>query len=240
MIALFFLTVTQLRGLIMIKSLWLGVGLTACALACMASTAVAHEFTSSPKESGFMGKGGTQTITLGGNAVSCKSAGITGHATPELLSMGVKYETCEAFSKSAQISEAAYALNANGTGGIAAGTTTTITVKPTAESECVYTLPETSKAVASVSYANKGTGITISSALKELSYELKEKGTAVCGKDGEKSTKGEYKGEVTSETYEAVKCVFWGLGGFYYFSECGFDGGGLWELVFGYTTLKWS
>jgi hypothetical protein len=141
---------------------------------------------------------------------------------------------------SAKISEADYTLNANGTGGVAAKTQATITIKPSAEAECVYTLPETTKAVASVSYTNKVAGITINSALKELTYELKEKGTNVCGTNGEKSTKGEYKGEVTTETYEAAKCVYWGAGGFRFESTCAIEGGGLYELVSGYKTLKWS
>lgn len=221
------------------KSIYLGIALAACALACTAPSAIAHEFTTSPKGTGFIGKRGTQTITLGAHTISCKSATITGHATTEILSMEINHETCEGFSKTATISGAAYALNANESGKIDAETKMTITVKPTAESECVYTLT-TPSAVTSVSYSNKGSGIAINSALKGLTYELKETGTIACGTNGEKSTKGEYKGEVTTETYEAVRCVWWGLGGFYYFSGCGFDGGGLWELVSGYSTLKWS
>ena len=222
------------------KAISLAIALAAVLLAFAASPALAHEFTSSPEKSGFLGKGGTQTITLGGHTITCKAAKITGHATHELLSMGVSYEACEAFSTSAKISEADYTLNANGTGGIAAKTQTTITIKPSAEAECVYTLPETSKAVASVSYSNKEAGIAISPALKELTYELKEKGTAVCGTNGEKSTKGEYKGEVTTETYEAAKCIYWGAGGFRFESTCAIEGAGLYELVSGYKTLKWS
>lgn len=222
------------------RSISMGIALTAGILAFMVSPALAHEFTSSPEKSGFLGKGGTQTFTLGGHTITCKSAHITGHASGELLSMGVSYEACEAFFLPAKISEADYTLNANGTGGIAAKTQTTITIKPSAEVECVYTLPETPKAVASVSYANKEGGIAINSALKELTYELKEKGTTVCGTNGEKSTKGEYKGEVTTETYEAAKCVYWGPGGFRFESTCAIEGGGLYELVSGYKTLKWS
>ncbi|HET7485873.1 MAG TPA: hypothetical protein VFJ64_10935 [Solirubrobacterales bacterium] len=203
-------------------------------------TSSAHEFISSPEGSGFIGKGGAQTLTLGGHTVTCKSATITGHTTTKLLFMEVENQTCEAFSKSATVAGAAYALTANGLGGIAAEGKMTVTVKPTAESECVYTLPETPEAVSSVSYSNIKAGIVVTSALKGLAYELKETGTSVCGTNGEKSTKGEYKGEVTTESYELVRCVFWGLGGFYYFSGCGFDGGGLWELVSGYSSLKWS
>lgn len=202
------------------------------------STEGAHEFTSSPETSGFIGKGGTQTITLGGNTVSCKSAKIDGHAIHEWLSMEVNYEECESFSKSATVSEADYTLNANGPGGIAEETDATIRVKPSAEGECVYTLAP--KIVTSASYVTKGTGITISSALKGMAYELKETSTTACGTNGEKSTAGEYKGEVTTETYEAARCVYWGLGGFYFEPTCAISGGGLWELVSGYTTLKWS
>jgi hypothetical protein len=222
------------------KSIWLGIMLTAATLVCAASPAVAHEFTISPAGSGFIGKGGTQTILLGSHAISCKLAKISGRATHALLLMGVGYETCEIFSKSAQVSEADYFDNANGLGGIAAEShKTTITVKPTAESECVYTLPETTTLVNSVSYTTKGTGITIKSALKGLAYELKETGTAVCGTNGEKSTNGEYKGEVTTETYVGTKCVFWGPGGFQKVF-CIEEGPGWWELVIGYTSLAWS
>jgi hypothetical protein len=233
------LTVTQLGGLITMKAPWLVIGLTAGIFACLASSAVAHEFISSPEKRGFVGKGGAQTITLGKSTVNCESATITGHAVPELLSLEVGYEGCEAFSAPVEVSEAAYDLTANGSGGIAAGAKATVTINFGEEAECVYTLPESSKAVSSVSYSNTETGIAVNSALKGLAYELKQKGTSACGTNGEKGS-GEYKGEVTTETFEGVKCVWWGLGGFYYFTQCGFDGGGLWELVFGYSSLKWS
>lgn len=220
------------------KSISSMAALIAILLTCTAPAA-AHEFANSPEESGLGGKGGTQTITLGSNTVNCKSAAINGHATSELLYMEVGYESCEAFSKPATVSEARYTLNANGTGGIAGETLMTITVKPTVESECVYTLPETSKLVTSVSYASEKTGITISSALEGLAFELKETGTSVCGKNGEKSNKGGYKGKVTTESYEGAKCRFWGPGGFYKLF-CWGDGGGWWEEVFGYVTLEWS
>jgi hypothetical protein len=130
-------------------------------------------------------------------------------------------------------------LNANGSGGIAKGTHATITVKPSAEAEYVYTLPETSEPVTSASYTNKAAGVTVSSALEGLAYELKEKGTTVCGKDGEKSTIGEYKGEVTTETYEKPSCVFF-LGGLYLDSDCKIMvSAGFWELLPSYETLEW-
>ena len=221
------------------KSISLCIALTTIMLACMAQSASAHEFTDSPSESGFHGKGGAQTITLGGHAISCKSASIDGSTISESLLMEIKYETCEAFSKPATASGAAYTFNANGSGGIAKGTHTTITVKPSAEAECVYTLPETSEAVTSASYTNKAAGVTVSSTLEGLAYELQEKGTTVCGKDGEKSTKGEYKGEVTTETYEKPSCVFF-LGGLYLDSACKIMvGAGLWELLPGYEKLEW-
>jgi hypothetical protein len=190
-------------------------------------------------KSGFVGKGGAQTIVLGGHTVKCSSAHINGHPLGVTLAMEVEYEKCEAFSGSAKVSGADYIYSANGLGHIAESTKTTITISPTAESECVYTLPATTKFVNSASYTNKKAGIGISSALKGLTYDLTEKGTTVCGTNGEQSNTGEYKGEVETESYEGVRCVFWGLGGFYFFSQCGFDGGGLWELVSGYTSLSW-
>jgi hypothetical protein len=230
---------TRSGGSSMMKSISLCVALTATVLACMAQPAIAHKFTASPSESGFLGKGGAQTITLGGHAISCKSASIDGSTIPESLLMEIKYETCEAFSKPATVTGAAYVFNANGSGGIAKETHTTITVKPSVEAECVFTLPETSEAVSSVSYTNKASGVTVSSTLEGLTYELKEKGTTVCGKDGEKSSKGEYKGEVTTETYEEASCVFF-LGGLYLDSACKFMvAAGLWERLPGYETLEW-
>jgi hypothetical protein len=221
-----------------VKSISLIAALAAVLLACTAQAAFAHEFVASPAASGFLGKGGTQTVTLGGHAVSCKAATIDGHASSASLGMEVKYESCEAFSKPATISEADFAYPANNTGGVAEGTTMKVTAKPTAESECVYTLPTTAAAVESVTYKAHESGITISSALKGLTYELKETGTTSCGKNGEKASTGEYKGEVTTETYEGTRCVWW-LGGAYAPPGCSNLGSGFKEIVSGYTSLKW-
>jgi hypothetical protein len=205
----------------------------------MAQAAFAHEFINSPANTGFLGKGGTQTITLGGHVVSCKSAAINGHAVVEFLEMEVQYESCEAFSKSATVSQAAFKDTANGSGGIAENATMTITVKPTPLSKCVYTLHTTLEPVTSVSYTNSEKGITINSALKGLTYELEETGTTVCGKNGEKSNTGEYEGKVTTESFEESKCVFW-AGGAYGWPSCTGLYSGVMEITTGYKTLQWS
>jgi hypothetical protein len=221
------------------KSMSLVVALAVALLACMAQPAFAHEFIYSGAQ-GFNGKGGTQTITLGSNAVICKSAAINGSVTAEFLEMEIVHESCEAFSKPATVSGAAYKDAANGVGGITGGTTMTITAKPSAESECIYTLPTTSPLVSSVSYTNKETGVMVNHALKGLTYELKQTGTTACGKNGEKASTGEYKGTVTTESYEGVKCN-WLLGGAYGPPGCtNFFGTGTQELFSGYTSLKWS
>jgi len=76
------------------KAPWLVIGLAAGIFACLASSAAAHEFSSSPEKRGFQGSGGAQTITLGKSTVNCESATISGHTVPELLSMEVGYEGC--------------------------------------------------------------------------------------------------------------------------------------------------
>lgn len=226
------------------KSICLSIVLSAAALVCAASPAIAHEFTISPEGSGFNGKGGTQTIVLGSHSVSCKLANINGTAKKALLLMEVIYESCEAaiLKTAVTIHSAVYADSANGVGGIGPNLTRmTILTKPTAESECVYTLPETSKLVNSVSYTTKATGITIASTLKELAYELKETGTTACGTNGEKGVNGEYKGEVTTETYENPKCDYL-FGGAWLLPDCKAPAKfvGFFEEVMKYTTLKWA
>lgn len=223
----------------MTKSIAFFASLMALALAFTAPSALAHEFKDSPEKSGFIGKGETQTITLGSNKVTCKAATIGGAATTELLYMEVKYESCEAFSKPATVSGGYYTMNANGTGGISKEAKMTIVAKPPFGGECIYTLPETPTLVSSVNYANSGSGITIESALKGLTYELKEVGTIACGMNGEKSSNASYEGKVTTESFEAVKCLYLFLGA-YLTSSCLTQVTGFYELFSGYSSLKWS
>jgi hypothetical protein len=221
------------------KSISLVAGLAALVLACTAQSAFAHEFIRTGGQ-GLAGKGGAQTITLGTHSVTCKAAAINGSITAEALEMEILYESCEAFSKPATISGAAYRDTANGTGGITKSTTMKITVKPSEGAECVYSLPTTATLVSSVSYTNEKAGVLVSHALKGLTYELKETGTTVCGTNGEKASTGEYKGAVTTESYEGTRCD-WLLGGAHGPPNCtDFFGTGTQELFSGYTTLKWS
>jgi hypothetical protein len=221
------------------KSISLTAALAAVLLACMAQPAFAHEFIRTGTQ-GFAGKGGAQTITLGTHSVACKAAAINGSIKTEALEMEILYEGCEAFSKPVTISGAAFKDSANNTGGITKSTTMTITVKPSEGAECVYTLPTTPTLLSSVTYTNEKAGVLVSHALKGLTYELKETGTTVCGKNGEKASTGEYKGAVTTESYEGARCV-WELGGAHGPPNCtDFFGTGTQEIYSGYTTLKWS
>ena len=189
------------------KSISLATGLTALLLVCTAQSAFAHEFIRTGAQ-GFAGKGGAQTITLGTHSVACKAAAINGSIKTEPLEIEILYERCETFSKPVTISGAAFKDSANNTGGITKSTTMTITVKPSEGAECVYTLPTTPTLLSSVTYTNEKAGVLVSHALKGLTYELKETGTTVCGKNGEKASTGEYKGAVTTESYEGARCVW--------------------------------
>ncbi|MFP5389486.1 MAG: hypothetical protein ACLGG5_09330 [Thermoleophilia bacterium] len=221
------------------KSISFVAGLVALVLACTAQPAFAHEFIHTGGQ-GLAGKGGAQTITLGTHSVTCKAAAINGSIKTEALEMEISFEGCEAFSKPVTISGAAFKDSANNVGGITNGTTMKITAKPSEGAECVYTLPTTPTLVSSVTYTNEKAGVLVSHALKGLTYELKETGTTVCGSNGEKASTGEYKGAVTTESYEGARCV-WEWGGAHGPINCSDTlGTGTQEIYSGYSSLKWS
>lgn len=221
------------------KSASLVIALAGILLVCMAGVASAHEFVNKPEKSGFIGKGGAQTITLGSTTVSCKAATIDGHATSTQLYIEIDYETCEAFSKVAEVDPIRLLLLADGSGRLADSSSIFAHLGSTSIN-CTFNMLVTSQPTAAVKFTtNALLGITINSALRELSYELKEKGTSACGEDGEIASNGEYKGEVKTETYKGAKCVFYGPGGLHE-PLCSGEGTGWWEEVAGYSTLEWS
>jgi hypothetical protein len=182
-------------------------------LALTASPAMAHEFTKSPAESGYGGKGATQTFKIKGVTITCGATTIDGafNATKsEELPLDMTFSSCTSALKTATVSESMFTFHANNTVAIAEKSQITITTKPSAEGVCEFKLPESS-AVNTAGYKNNGTsGIIINSELKGLPYELKETGTFACGTNGEKGTTGEYTGEVKTETYEGLVCRYIG------------------------------
>jgi hypothetical protein len=201
----------------------------------------ASEFIESPAESGYVGKGsGTQTFTLNGHKVQCAADSIDGAVRSAVLTMAANYSECEALSGSAAVSEAYYLFYSNGSAAISPEASIVITVIPGGGGECKFTLPESSKAVEQVKYSDTASGIAITAELTGLAYELSETGTTACGTNGEKGTTAEYAGEVKTESYAVSRCVRWWFGGFYFERSCAIDGGGFFELVSGYTSLRWE
>lgn len=205
----------------------------------------AHEFNKARAESGFAGSGGTQTFKIKGNTISCSSAAIDGGSTTlkeETLPVEATYSSCTSSSKAATVSAARFLFNANNTVKLDDESTVTIVTKPTEGTECVFTLPE-SNSLEKATYTNSLSGVTINAALKGISYELKEVGTTACGTNGEKGSTAEYSGELKTEKYTGMRCVFAGWGkGRYSDAACTKESAlfGFYENVATFTAEEWK